>query len=92
MEFRFNVTGPERKRLVRKIAETLEVKAKYLGMPGMAYEVGDCTVDKEGTLTFSAAADPDETERVLEALLDEGFENKYIFIDNAFKSLNIIFN
>ena len=30
MEIRYNVTGSERKRLVQTIAQTLEVKAKYL--------------------------------------------------------------
>ncbi len=74
MEFRFNVTGARRKELVKVISDTLETGAVYKGMPTCAYEVGDCTVDKNGTLTFSDTADPDETERVLEALLDAGFE------------------
>lgn len=74
MEFRFNVTGPERKRLAQTAAETLGVKAKYLGMPTCAYEIGCCEVDKEGAVTFAEGADSETVERVLEALLNEGFE------------------
>ena len=74
MEVRFNVSGPERKRLVTTIADTLEVKPKYLGAPTMSYEIDTYTVTKDGTLVFSDRNDSEEVERVLEALLDAGFE------------------
>lgn len=74
MQIRFNVTGPERKRLVSTVADTLEVKAKYLGAPTMAYEIDTYTVTKDGTLEFSDRNDSEEVERVLEALIDAGFE------------------
>ena len=74
MEIRFNVTGAQRKELVKVIADTLEARPKYLGMPSMAYEIDFVTVDKEGTLSFSDRSDSEEVERVLETLLDAGFE------------------
>ena len=74
MEIRFNVTGAQRKELVKVIADTLEARPRYLGMPSMAYEIDFVTVDKEGTLSFSDRSDSEEVERVLEALLDAGFE------------------
>lgn len=74
MNYRFNAAGAERKRLVQAVARTLEVEAKYLGMPSMAYEIGPCNVGRDGTLSFSGGCDAEKTERVLEALLDEGFE------------------
>ncbi len=74
MEIRYNVTGSERKRLVQTIAQTLEVKAKYLGMPSMAYEIDTYTVDRDGTLSFSDRNDTEEVERLLEAVFAEGFE------------------
>ena len=74
MEIRFNVTGAQRKELVKVIADALEARPKYLGMPSMAYEIDYFTVDKEGTLSFSDRSDSEEVERVLEALLDAGFE------------------
>ena len=74
MEIRYNVTGSERKRLVQTIAAAHEAKAKYCGMPSMAYEIDCFTVDKEGTLSFSDRSDAEEVERVLEALAAAGFE------------------
>lgn len=56
MEIRYNVTGTERKRLVNAIADTLEVKAKYLGAPSMAYEVDTYTVGRDGTLLLLRTA------------------------------------
>ena len=74
MEIRFNVTGAQRKELVKVIADTLETKAVYKFMPTCAYEIDCFMVDKEGTLSFSDRTDSEEVERVLEALLDAGFE------------------
>ena len=74
MEIRYNVTGSERKRLTRTIAKTLAVKAKYLGMPSMAYEIDTYTVDDEGTLSFSDRNDSEVVERVLGAVAAAGFE------------------
>ena len=53
MKTYYGVTGAERKRLVQTIEETLEIKAKYLGMPSCAFQIGDFTVTKDGTLEFS---------------------------------------
>lgn len=74
MEIRYNVTGSERKRLVGIVARTHDCKAKYLGMPSMAYEVDYFTVDRDGTLSFSDKSDSEEVERVLEAIAAAGFE------------------
>lgn len=51
MGIKYNVTGADRKRLVTTLSKITGVKAKYLGMPSMAYEVGDFIIDKNGTLT-----------------------------------------
>lgn len=74
MEFKYNVTGSERKRLVMAIAEHLECSAKYLGMPTAAYQVDYFTVDKTGTVSFDDCADSDEVEQLVERLLELGFE------------------
>ena len=74
MEFKYNVTGSERKRLVTAMAEILECDAKYLGMPTAAYQVDYFTVDKTGTVSFDDRADSDEVEQLVERLLELGFE------------------
>lgn len=76
MRFNYNVTGPERKRLVTTISEIVGVPAKYLGAPTFAYEVGYISVDKNGTVTFDAPADNREIETLVEQLLEMGFEHE----------------
>ena len=67
MEFRFNVTGTERKRLVGTISEILDTPMKYLGAPGFGYEVGGYTVDKDGTVSG------ERNDALLDALTERGF-------------------
>ena len=40
MKVNYNVTGNERKELVRIISEAIGEKSKYLGMPSAAYQIG----------------------------------------------------
>ncbi|HCJ4522298.1 TPA: virulence protein [Listeria innocua] len=73
MVVKYNVTGAERKRLVTTLSTLTGVKAKYLGMPSMAYEVGDFTIDKNGNLELSDKVNSEEIERVAGHLASEGF-------------------
>ena len=59
MTYHFNVEGANRKALVQKISEILGIKAKYLGMPSAAYEIGKYTVSKTGEVTWSDLDDAD---------------------------------
>lgn len=72
MKMNYNVNGEKRKRLVQLIAENLGCKAKYLGVPSYAYQVGEYHIDKNGLVTCD-----NETEGVkelAEKLMNEGFE------------------
>jgi hypothetical protein len=51
MEFKYNVTGQERKALVESISEILNIPAHYNGAPTFSYTIGEYYVDKEGTVT-----------------------------------------
>lgn len=73
MVIKYNVTGAERKRLVTTLSTLTGVKAKYLGMPSMAYEVGDFTIDKNGNLELSDKVSSEEIERLAGHLASEGF-------------------
>ena len=73
MIINYNVTGSERKRLVTALSDITGVKAKYLGMPSMAYEVDAFIIDKNGSLEFSDKADSEEIENVAQCLAREGF-------------------
>ena len=74
MEINYNVTGPDRKRLVQAIAEILESEAKYLGVPSCAYQVDNFTIGKDGTLSFDDRADSKEIENLLQGLAERGFD------------------
>ena len=74
MTINYNVTGPDRKKLVQTIAEILECDAKYLGVPSCAYQIDYITVDKNSGLSFDDRADSDKIEQLIEALCEHGFE------------------
>ena len=71
MEINYNVTGPDRKRLVQAIAGILESDAKYLGVPSCAYQVDAFTISKDGILSFD---DSSKGEQLIERLCEMGFE------------------
>ncbi len=50
MELHFNATKESRKAMVKAISNELGIKAKYLGVPSCAYQVGDYRIEKDGTL------------------------------------------
>ena len=71
MNINYNLTGKERKALVNFIAESLETKAEYLGVPSCAYRIGDFTVTKDGSLEFDDGID---AANLIEAIKEAGFE------------------
>lgn len=73
MIIKYNATGTERKRLVTALSNITGAKAKYLGMPSMAYEVDTFIIDKNGNLEFSDKTDSEEIENVAQSLASEGF-------------------
>ncbi len=73
MTHHFNVTGQERKNLVKAISDFLGVEAKYLRVPTCAYQIGGYNVSKAGTLTGD---DQPESSDLLQALADAGFHSE----------------
>lgn len=70
MELKFNVTGPERKRLAAAISEFTQCRAEYQYMPTCAYVIGKYTLTKEGTLVSEETEVPTS---LLSHLSDAGF-------------------
>lgn len=70
MKANYNVTGNDRKALVKAIADLTGDKAVYKFMPTCAYEIGDITVDKEGGVTCE---DADKLQRIIHSLIADGF-------------------
>ena len=83
MEIKYNVTGPNRKRLVQAIAQILESDAKYLGVPSCAYQVDNFTISKDGILSFDELTNSSEAEQLIERLCEMGFEAEIVEVTDA---------
>lgn len=71
MIINYNVSGSDRKRLVAAIAEHTGEKAKYLGAPGFAYQVGGYTVSVDGQVTIE---DSSTAAALIRFLREKGFQ------------------
>lgn len=67
IEVAYNVTGVRRKQLVVAVSEFTNIDPEYKAAPSFAYEIGDYTVDKDGTLTGP------ENPALIESLKEQGF-------------------
>lgn len=67
MVLHFEVTKEGRKAMVTAIEKEIGVKAKYLGVPSCAYEIGSYTVGKNGELEFGDFDDVDDTSVIIDA-------------------------
>ena len=67
MVLHFNVTKDKRKAMVQAIEKEIGGKAKYLGVPSCAYEIGSFTVGKNGELEFGDFDDLDEVAQIVDA-------------------------
>ena len=78
MILHFNATGERRKELVKVIENSMGIKAKYLGMPSAAYQIGEYTVTRDGALTWGDMVDADpaaleQTSSMIDACVMAGF-------------------
>ena len=69
---KYNVTGSQRKRLVQKLSILTGSKAEYMGLPSMAFKVGDYMVTRNGTIEGKV---PDD---IIKALARSGFKGEVI--------------
>lgn len=76
MRVRYNVTGNERKALVKIISDTTGEKAIYRFMPTCNFDIGSFTVTKDGTLLSDEEADSELAQKVIEALATAGFKGE----------------
>ena len=74
MELKYNVTGARRKELVMAVCEIVGEPLNYKGAPTFAYEVGDFSIDKNGTLSYPVELDSELVGKVMDGLSEKGFE------------------
>ena len=73
MYFDFNVTGPERKRLVRAISAFTGTDARYLAAPTFAYTVDRFHISRDGVVSVEGEIGQEELAGLMETLADHGF-------------------
>ena len=69
MVLHFNVKGESRKAMVTAIEKEIGGKARYLGVPSCAYEIGSYTVGRNGELEFGDFDDIDEVSPIVDACI-----------------------
>lgn len=67
MVLHFNVKGESRKAMVTAIEKEIGGKARYLGVPSCAYEIGNYTVGRNGELEFGDFDDIDGVAPIVDA-------------------------
>jgi len=74
MNIEFNLTGEERKKLVKAVSKITGIPAEYQYMPTCAYTISEhYTVTKDGTLIISDDTDEKETSNLLSKLEQMGY-------------------
>jgi len=74
MNIEFNLTGENRKKLVKTISEITGIPAEYQYMPTCAYSIGErYTVTKNGTLVIGDDTDEKEIRNLLSKLEQMGY-------------------
>ena len=73
MKIHYDRTGAQRKVLVEVISRITGERAKYLGVPSCAYQIGVFHLDKEGTLEFDEVENNAIAREVVDGLLEAGY-------------------
>lgn len=73
MRIHYNVTGADRKALVRAMVELLGEPPVYQGAPSFAYAVGGYLVSKDGMVSFPENASTEDIRKLVELLRRRGF-------------------
>ena len=74
MRINYNVTGADRKALVRAMVELLGEPPVYQGAPSFAYAVGGYRVDKDGMVSVPEDTAPEDIRKLVDALREKGFQ------------------
>ena len=69
----YNVKGKERQELAKAIGEALKMTPVYKKSPSYAYEIGECILDRQGTLLIGSSLDSETVSRLLAYLEEHGF-------------------
>ena len=73
MDIKFELKPKQRPKLAEEIATALHTVLCYQKAPSLAYKIGDCTLERDGTLRIPDSVDRETVNSLLEHLKDKGF-------------------
>ena len=73
MDIKFELKPKQRPKLAEEIATALHTVPCYQKAPSLAYKIGDCTLERDGTLRIPDSVDRETVSSLLEYLKGKGF-------------------
>ena len=73
IDIRFELKPKQRPKLAEEIATALHTVPCYQKAPSLAYKIGDCTLERDGTLRIPDSVDRETVSSLLEYLKGKGF-------------------
>lgn len=70
---KFNLQPKQRPKLADEIAAALHTLPCYQKVPSLSYKIGDCTLERDGTLRIPDTVDSETVDRLLNHLQEKGF-------------------
>ena len=70
---KFNLKPKQRPKLADEIAAALHTLPCYQKVPSLSYKIGDCTLERDGTLRIPDTVDSETVDRLLNHLQEKGF-------------------
>lgn len=76
MNIRFELQPKQRPKLAEAIAAALRTIPCYQKAPSLSYKIGDCTLEKDGTLGIPDTVDTEAVNALLTHLQEKGFTGR----------------
>ena len=73
INIKFELKPKQRPKLAEEIATALHTVPCYQKAPSLAYKIGDCTLERDGTLRIPDSVDRETVSSLLEHLKEKGF-------------------
>lgn len=73
IDIKFELKPKQRPKLAEEIATALHTVPCYQKAPSLAYKIGDCTLERDGTLRIPDSVDREMVSSLLEHLKEKGF-------------------
>jgi len=74
MNIPYNVKGKQRTKLAEEVSAALQTMPRYLGVPTCAYQIGECLLDRNGTLRIPDTLDDDAISGLVSYLKEKGYD------------------